>query len=258
MKDNEKKETYIIMLILIAFIVIVITVCQNTSGHQAEALCNCGGSSELEGPNAQIDYSSSITEPSESSDISDVTAEKDLTSSSTLLADETPLDNNNNKMFEIGESVPLPSLPTNYKAFTDYRSYKLQQTPHYRLQQAAYTDSDGLRRFNEDYIVAMGPFYAIDIVERFKVTLDTGIEFTVITGDSKAPAECDKDNMYAPCINYDGENCANVLEFIVDSDVMSKEVYGYGSIDYIEFFKGNITKMVYLGRDTSADWTSYE
>ncbi len=120
-----------------------------------------------------------------------------------------------NMNFEIGESVPLPSLPTHVKVFMDYQMLNQTHTPHYRLQQSAYTDSDGLRRFNEDYIVAMGQFHAIDIGERFKVTLDTGVEFTVITGDSKAPADCDKDNMYAPCVNYDGENCANVLEFIV-------------------------------------------
>lgn len=160
--------------------------------------------------------------------------------------------------FEICEAVPLPTLPTNIKTYTDYRHYNLWYTPHYRLQQAAYTDENGLRRFNDDYIVALGKFYSESIGDRFKVTLDTGREFTVIFGDGKAPVDCDENNMYTPCRNYDGEKCANVLEFIIDSDVMAKEVYAYGSIDCIEEFKGNIVKMEYLGRDNSADWDTYE
>lgn len=160
--------------------------------------------------------------------------------------------------FEIGESVPLPTLPTHVKLCTDYRHYNLWYTPHYRLQQSAYTDENGLRRFNDDYIVGLGKFYSESIGDRFKVTLDTGRVFTVIFGDGKAPIDCDENNMYTPCRNYDGERCANILEFIIDSDVMAKEVYAYGSIDCIEEFKGNIVKMEYLGRDNSEDWDTYE
>lgn len=160
--------------------------------------------------------------------------------------------------FEIGEIAPLPNLPTHVKLCTDYRSYNLPYTPHYRLQQAAYTDENGLRRFNDDYIVGLGKFYSESIGDRFQVTLDTGKQFTVIFGDGKAPVDCDINNMYTPCVNYSGENCANVLEFIIDSDVMAKEVYAYGSIDCLDEFKGNIIEMKYLGRDDSADWDYYE
>lgn len=160
--------------------------------------------------------------------------------------------------FAIGEQVPLPALLTHVKLCTDYRCYNLPYTPHYRLQQVAYTDEYGLRRFNEDYIVGLGAFYSTDIGDRFKVTLDTGREFTIILGDGKAPIDCDDNNMYTPCKNYDGEDCANVLEFIMDDEAMPSEVYAYGSIDCIDEFKGNIIKMVYLGRDNSADWSSYE
>lgn len=171
---------------------------------------------------------------------------------------EAPIGEYANSKFTIGESLPLPTLPTNIKSYTDYRAYGLWYTPHYRLQQSAYTDEYGLRRFNDDYIVAMGAFYSTDIGDRFKVTLDSGNEFTVILGDGKAPIDCDENNMYAPCFNYNGEKCANVLEFIIDKNVMSSEVYSYGSIDCIDKFSGNIVELVYLGRDTSADWSTYE
>lgn len=160
--------------------------------------------------------------------------------------------------FAIGEEVLLPALSTEPKLFTDYRHYNLWYTPHYRLQQAAYTDENGLRRFNEDYIVGLGKFYSESIGDRFQITLDTGIEFTIILGDGKAPCDCDENNMYTPCVNYANEDCANVLEFIVDDNAMSPKVYAYGSIDYLDKFKGDIVKMVYLGRDNSDDWDLYE
>lgn len=157
----------------------------------------------------------------------------------------------------IGESVPLPSLPTNIKSYTDYHFYNVDGTPHKRLQQVAWTDDYGCRRYNNDYIVALGSFYSVDIGDRFEVTLDSGNVFTIILGDGKADVDTDPTNMYAPCVNYEGEQCANVIEFIIDKNVVSIEAYRYGSMDYYDLFKGNIIKMVYLGRDTSADWDTY-
>lgn len=152
----------------------------------------------------------------------------------------------------------LPSVPTHVKFFTDYRYYSLWYTPHYRLQQSAWTDEQGLRRYNEDYIVALGSFYSTDIGDRFEITLDTGKTFTVILGDGKVDEDCDSRNMYTPCIDYGGNAAANLLEFVIDETVLDSEVYSYGSLDYLEQFKGNIVEMVYLGRDKSQDWDTYE
>lgn len=160
--------------------------------------------------------------------------------------------------WEINETVPLPPLPTDFKACTDYRCYNIEGTPHNRMQQACYTDELGCRRFNTDYCVALGSFYSDRIGDRFEITLDTGVTFNVITADMKADAHTDANNMYHPCVNYNGENAANVLEFIVDTDILSKKAYLYGSLDYYDYFKGNIIKMVYLGRDTLEDWDVYE
>ena len=49
----------------------------------------------------------------------------------------------------------------------------------------------------------------------------------------------------------------NLLEFIMDKYSVSSEMYGYGSLDYYDAFKGSVIKMVYLGRDDSADWDTY-
>lgn len=152
----------------------------------------------------------------------------------------------------------LPEISTHVKFFTDYRYYSLWYTPHYRLQQSAWTDEQGLRRYNNDYIVALGSFYSTDIGDRFEITLDTGKIFTVILGDGKVDADCDSKNMYTPCVDYGGNAAANLLEFVIDENVLSSEVYNYGSLDYLDEFKGNIIEMVYLGRDKSQDWDTYE
>lgn len=156
------------------------------------------------------------------------------------------------------DECDLPTISTNVKLFTDYRVYNLWYTPHYRLQQSAWTDNQGLRRYNKDYIVALGSYYSTNIGDRFEITLDTGKIFTVILGDGKVDADCDIKNMYTPCVDYEGNTVANLLEFIIDENVLDSEVYNYGSLDCLDEFKGNIVKMIYLGRDESQDWDTYE
>ena len=158
----------------------------------------------------------------------------------------------------IGQELPLPEIPSNMKLCTDYRFYNIKGTPHNRLQLSAWTDEFGCRRYNDDYIVGLGSFYSVDIGDRFEITLDTGRVFTIILGDGKADCDTDELNMFTPCFNYEGEYCANILEFIVDKDVMYDKCYQYGSLDYHDEFKGDIVKMIYLGRDNGGDWTTYE
>lgn len=174
----------------------------------------------------------------------------------TALADDSYETDTKTHRFEVGEICDLPDLPTRVKACTDYRCYNIPSTPHWRLQQCAWTDEYGLRRFNDDYIVGLGTYYSTDIGDRFEITLDTGRVFTIILGDNKADCDTDKTNRYKPCSYYNPED-ANVLEFIADFDVMPDWVYARGTIDCLDDFSGNIAQMKYIGRDNSADWDSY-
>ena len=158
----------------------------------------------------------------------------------------------------IGEALDIPEISTHVKFCTDYRAYNIEYTPHYRLQQLAWTDSYGLRRYNDDYLVALGSYYSTSIGDRFLVTLDTGKSFTIMLADGKWDIDCDVDNMYTPTTDYNGDKAGNLLEFIIDKYAVSDEMYEYGSLDYYEEFKGSETSMIYLGRDKSADWDSYE
>ena len=157
----------------------------------------------------------------------------------------------------IGQNVSLPDLSTDRKVCTDYRVYNIPGTPHNRMQRAAVTDENGCRRYGEYYIVGLGSAYADRIGETFEVELETGVIFRIITGDMKADCDTDITNRFGECYNYDGEYCANILEFIIDKEVLDPAAYRWGGVDYYQNFKGDIVRMTYLGRDTSADWDIY-
>lgn len=158
---------------------------------------------------------------------------------------------------EIGKDVILPDLPTDRKVCTDYRVYNIPGTPHNRMQLAAHTDGQGCRRYGEFYIVGLGSAYANRVGETFEVELDTGAIFTIITGDMKPDDDTDITHRFEGCYNYDGAYCANILEFIIDKETFDTRAYQWGGVDWYENFKGNIVRMTYLGRDTSADWDIY-
>ena len=157
----------------------------------------------------------------------------------------------------VGQNMELPDLPTDRKVCTDYRVYNIPGTPHNRMQKLAYTDELGCRRYGEYYIVGVGSAYANRIGETFEVELETGVVFMIITGDMKPDDDTDVTNRFEACYNYDGEYCANVLEFIMDKEIFDIKAYQWGGVDYYEKFKGNIVRITYLGRDDSADWDIY-
>ena len=156
-----------------------------------------------------------------------------------------------------GQNMDLPNLPTDRKVCTDYRVYNIPGTPHNRMQLAAHTDEQGCRRYGEFYIVGLGSAYANRVGETFEVELDTGVIFTIITGDMKPDDDTDITHRFEGCYNYDGAYCANVLEFIMDKELFDIKAYQWGGVDYYEKFKGNIVRMTYLGRDESSDWDNY-
>lgn len=175
-----------------------------------------------------------------------------------IVVEEKIVIHNNAKSEKIiGQNMDLPDMPTDRKVCTNYTVYGIAGTPHNRMQLAAYTDELGCRRYGEFYIVGLGSAYADKVGETFEVELETGVTFKIITGDMKADIDTDITNRYCPCMNYDGEVCANILEFIVDRTVLDPKAYAWGGVDYYKKFKGNIVRMTYLGRDESVDWDSY-
>lgn len=122
-----------------------------------------------------------------------------------------------------------------FKSYLDYRVYQNKQTKQYLLQTNAntYTDSDGFRRYNDYYIVAVGSYYSRNVGDTFHIILENGKEFDVMVGDIKQDVHTDATNCYC-LIN------GSVLEFIVDTRQLSKLSLDMGDVSY-SGFEGNIS-----------------
>ena len=135
----------------------------------------------------------------------------------------------------------LPDDDTYFKTYMSYRAITNTRSAQYKLQQDAWTDTNGLRRYGDDYMIAVGTFYSDTVGERFKITLANGFEFTAVVGDIKADKHTDSKNMYTPVYNANGKVIsANVIEFIVDTSSLPKEVKTMGTVSAIDDFEGNI------------------
>lgn len=83
--------------------------------------------------------------------------------------------------------------------------------------------------------------FAENVGDRFKITLDTDNEITVIIGDIKQDVHTDYFNQYTPIYDENGIFFSgNVLEFIVDTDVLPKVPRRLGTVSYFDYLKGNI------------------
>ena len=139
------------------------------------------------------------------------------------------------------ETLDIPTCNTEFKTYMDYHCITNKTSAQYELQQFAWTDEDGFRRIGDDYIVAMGTYYAENVGDRFNITLDTDNEITVIIGDIKQDVHTDYFNQYTPIYDENGIFFSgNVLEFIVDTDVLPKIPRRLGTVSYFDYLKGNI------------------
>lgn len=122
-----------------------------------------------------------------------------------------------------------------FKSYTNYRVYKKPSTKQYKLQvdKDTYTDEQGFRRYKHYYIVAVGSYYSRNVGDTFHVVMESGKEFDIIVGDVKQDRHTDDTNCY--CLNN-----GSVLEFIVDTDMLSDKSRKMGNVSY-SGFEGNIS-----------------
>lgn len=109
----------------------------------------------------------------------------------------------------------------------DYRALTSKSSPQYKLQQSenTTTDEDGFRKYNGEYMIALGSYYGSEIGTRYRITLDTGKQFYAVLGDQKSDAHTDALHQHRN---------GNVVEFIVDTNVMSATCKRMGDMSYAE------------------------
>lgn len=110
-----------------------------------------------------------------------------------------------------------------FKTYMDYKTITNMSSKQYSLQQLAYTDEQGFRKFNGQYLVAVGTYYATAVGKELRVTLEDGSTFYAMVGDIKMDIHTDANNQYIP-------TNGNIIEFIVDVDKLDPLTKKLGNV----------------------------
>lgn len=130
---------------------------------------------------------------------------------------------------------------SSFKSYMDYRAITNTSSIQYDMQHnwGAYTDEKGIRKIGDDYCVALATGITDGCGERFRITLDTGVQFTAIVADVKSDAHTDAYHLYKPI----SEDKGNVVEFVVDTPELDSSVRFSGSLEAYEEFRGNVVRI---------------
>lgn len=133
-------------------------------------------------------------------------------------------------------AMNVPVVNTSFKAYMDYRMITNRSTKQWKLQQQASTNREGFRMIGDDYLVALGTYYAEGCGERFHITLSSGKSFTVMVGDIKSNRHTNETRQYCPRDDGGG----GMIEFIIDSKQMSPEALRRGDLSCLGL-QGTVT-----------------
>lgn len=174
---------------------------------------------------------------------------------------------------KVGDHITLPDIPTNIYRCEPYMVYNelneqwvdafITGSHQRKLQQVCLTDKEtGIRYYvDEDgkkwYCAALAGAFDIKIGSLYEFTLANGTIIPVIQADFKHDIRNPRLDDYGDSdINYDGEKCIGVVEFVVDMRVIPNSVAMAGTMSALKEYgglyghEGNIVDIVYYGRDT--------
>ena len=137
-------------------------------------------------------------------------------------------------------SMLLPDVSGGKKTYMDYMKISRKGSMQLLLQETrAYTDSQGFRKVDEYYLVAMGTYYVKEIGDTFEVSFADGQTIKVMAGDVKADCHTDINNQYHLS---DG----SIIEFIIDKKVMNEKVIRTGDCSWL-IGHGAVTEIRRIG-----------
>ena len=118
-------------------------------------------------------------------------------------------------------------VPEN-SGFKSYMTYTLftKQSNQYQLQTLCTTDSEGFRKIDDYYCIALGTFFDVEIGQRIDLELKNGQTIKCVLGDVKADCHTDSSNIFTT-----QNNCMS--EFIVDTKYLNETVKQQGNVSYL-------------------------
>lgn len=124
-----------------------------------------------------------------------------------------------------GTVYDVPNVRSEFKTYMSYKAITSTGTPQYKLQhnENTSTDENGFRKYNGEYMVALGSYYGTDIGTRYRITLDSGNSFYAVLGDQKSDLHTDAKHQHRN---------GNVVEFIVDTAKISNKCRTSGNMSF--------------------------
>lgn len=113
-------------------------------------------------------------------------------------------------------SYEIPELGEEYLTYMPYTAITAKNTPHYKLQQLASTNSEGYRTYQDAICVALASSFGTKIGTLYDITFVDGKKLRAILSDNKSDKHTDKNKQYRDATGkYDGSS-GNILEIVFD------------------------------------------
>lgn len=144
------------------------------------------------------------------------------------------------------ESYGVPNLvDSSFKTYMDYRCCGKNTKQRKLYNELSYIDNNGFVRcdgeedlgiIDDYYFIALGSYYGTNIGDKYKITTDNGNIIYGILGDAKADQHTNSTHQYAV-------NNNDVVEFLVHTPNLRKDVKQMGNANVYEPLSGNIVKI---------------
>lgn len=143
-------------------------------------------------------------------------------------------------------SLGVPSINSSFKTWMSYKAVTNKNSPQYKfIHTWGWVDNEGFMRCSGErdlgidqdyYLVALGSYYGTTIGTKYRITLNTGKVFYAALADCKANRHTNSTNQYVP-------KNGNVVEFLVDTSKLNKNVKIMGSANVYEPLNGSVIKI---------------
>lgn len=137
---------------------------------------------------------------------------------------------------------PIPytdyNIPTysGFKSYMDYKTITDVNSPAYKLTRSAYTGVEGVRMYDDRYLIAIGMHFDASVGDYVDLILENGVVIKCIIGDRKAWYDTD------PSYLFTTNGCMS--EFIVNTNSLSWSVTKHGDVSYAhEEWKSPVAKV---------------
>lgn len=142
-------------------------------------------------------------------------------------------------------SREVPKIDSSFKTYMGEHTMAKYAPQHQFLDRWGYVDSNGFYRCSAEedwgvkddyYLVAMGSYYSTTLGDKFRITTDTGNVFYVALTEFKANIHTDSKNQYS----VDNKD---IIEFVVDTSKLMRDVKYHGSANVYPPLSGKIAKI---------------